>query len=241
MTVTSAVQTTARAWPPVAGCSPSALLLASLLAVAGSTQVDDLRSGLAVVGAELVLAPLAVRRWPDAVRRVVPGVLAATSLGASSWWIAGQSAPTALVAGLRILALVVPGSLLAAWVDPSRLGDELAQWLRLPARPVVAAVAAMQQLDALGEQWRTLERVRHVRGLGPSRWPWSQARHLAALTFALLVQTLRSSGRLAVAMDARGFADAGARTWAQPPRWSARDSVLVAVVAVVATLPVWAG
>ena len=235
------MRVTARAWPPVAGCSPSALLLASVLAVAGSTQVDDVRGGLVVLVAELLLAPLAVRRLPDAVRRLVPGVLAATSLGASSWWIAGQPAPTALVAGLRILALVVPGSLLAAWVDPSRLGDELAQWLRLPARPVVAAVAALQQLDALGEQWRTLDRVRHVRGLGPSRWPWSQARHLAALTFALLVQTLRRSGRLAVAMDARGFADARSRTWAQPPRWAPRDSALVALAAVVATLPAWAG
>ena len=235
------MRVTARAWPPVAGCSPSALLLASLLAVAGSTQVDDVRTGLAVLGAELALSPLAVRHWPDAVRRVVPGVLAATSLGASSWWIAGQPAPTALAAGLRILALIVPGSLLAAWVDPSRLGDELSQWLRLPARPVVAAVAAMQQLDALGEQWRTLDRVRHVRGLGPSRWPWSQVRHLAALTFALLVQTLRRSGRMAVAMDARGFADARVRTWAQPPHWASRDSLLVVVTAVVATLPVWAG
>ena len=235
------MKSTPRAWPPVVGCSPSALLLASLLTLVGSTQVDDVRSGLAVVAADLVLAPLAVRRWPDAVRRVVPGAVAAVSLGASSWWIAGQPAPTALAAGLRILALVVPGSLLAAWVDPSRLGDELAQWLRLPARPVVAAVAAMQQLDALGEQWRTLDRVRHVRGLGPSRWPWSQARHLAALTFALLVQTLRRSGRLAVAMDARGFAVAHRRTWARAPRWAARDSVLVVVAALVAALPLAAG
>ena len=225
------------AWPPTAGCSPLALLLASALAIVGSTQVDDVRSGLAMVGAELLLAPLAVRRPRDAVRRAAPGLVAATSLGASSWWIAGQPPDTAVAAGLRILALVLPGSLLAAWVDPSRLGDELAQWLRLPARPVVAAVAAMQQLDALGEQWRTLDRVRHVRGLGPSRWPWSRARHVASLTFALLVQTLRRSGQLAVAMDARGFASAHQRSWAQPPTWRTRDTALVVVAAGVALVP----
>ena len=225
-------------WPPTARCSPLALLLASALAIVGSTQVDDVRNGLVMVGAELLLAPLAVRRVGDAVRRALPGLVAATSLGASGWWIAGQPPETALTAGLRILALVLPGSLLAAWVDPSRLGDELAQWLRLPARPVVASVASLQQLDSLGEQWRTLDRVRHVRGLGPTRWPWSRARHVASLTFALLVQTLRRAGQLSVAMDARGFAVAQQRSWAQPPTWRARDTVLVVVSVGLGLLPV---
>ena len=228
-------------WPPTARCSPLALLVASALAIVGSTQVHTVRAGLAMVGAELLLAPLAVRHIGDAVRRVLPGLVAATSLGASSWWIAGQPPETAVTAGLRILALVLPGSLLAAWVDPSRFGDELAQWLRLPARPVVAAVAALQQLDSLGEQWRTLVRVRHARGLGPSRWPWSRARHVASLTFALLVQTLRRAGQLAVAMDARGFATAHQRSWAQPPTWRARDTVLVVVAVGIAMVPSTSG
>lgn len=226
-----------RAWPPVAGCSPSALLAASALAVVGSTQVHDVAGGVAMVCAEVLLAPLAVRRVSDAVRRTLPGLVAAVSLGASSWWLAGRPASTALTAGLRILALVLPGAVLAAWVDPSRFGDELAQWLRLRARPVVAVVAAMQQVETLAVQWRTLDRVRHVRGLGPSRLPWSRARHVAALTFALLVQTLRRSGGLALAMDARGFAAAHHRSWAELAVWRARDTVLVLVLAAVAAVP----
>ncbi len=228
-------------WPPVRGCSPTALLAAAALPLLGSTRVDDLRSGLAMVGLELLLAPLAVRRVPDAARRLLPGIVAAGSLGASSWWLAGQSATTAVVAALRILALVVPGVLLAAWADPSRLGDELAQWWRLPARPVVAAVASLQRLDALGEQWRTLDRVRHVRGLGPGRSPVARVRHVGALTFALLVQTLRSSADLAVAMDARGFAEATRRSWAEPPVWRRRDTLLVAVSAMVGAVPLLTG
>ncbi len=227
-------------WPPLARCSPLALLGAAALTVLGSTQVHDVRSGLAMVGAELVLAPLAVRRPAQALRRLVPGLVAAASLGASSWWLAGNDGPTAVAAGLRILALVLPASLLAAWVDPSRLGDELGQWLRLPARAVVASVAAMQQLEELGSAWTTLDRVRHVRGLGPSRAPWSQARHVSALTFALLVHTLRRSGRLALAMDVRGFATAQRRTWAEPPRWRGRDTLLVAAASAVAVVPLLA-
>lgn len=240
-TTTATVTPAATAWPPVRGCSPTALLLAAALTLLGSTRVDDLRSGLVMVGLELLLAPLVVRRVPDAARRLVPGAVAACSLGASSWWLAGQPVGVAVVAALRILALVVPGVLLAAWADPSRLGDELAQWWRLPARPVVAAVAALQRLDALGEQWRTLGRVRHVRGLGPGRSPVARARHVGALTFALLVQTLRSSGDLAAAMDARGFALAAGRSWAEPPVWRRRDTVLVVVAAVVGAAPLLAG
>ena len=224
-------------WPPSARCSPLALLLAAGLAVVGSTQVHDVRDGLAMVGVELLLGPLAVVRPGAALRRLVPGLVAAVSLGASSWWLAGNDSATALAAGLRILALVLPASLLAAWVDPSRLGDELPQWLRLPARAVVASVAALQQLEELSTTWTTLDRVRHVRGLGPTRSPWSRARHVGSLTFALLVHTLRRSGQLALAMDARGFATAHRRTWARAPRWASRDTVLVALAALVAVTP----
>lgn len=62
--------------------------------------------------------------------------------------------------------------------------------------------------------------ARRVRGLGPGRKPIARGRHVAALTFGLLVATLRSSGRMAVAMDARGFATARHRTWAEPATWS---------------------
>jgi energy-coupling factor transporter transmembrane protein EcfT len=214
-----------------------ALLLAAALAVVGSTQVHDVRDGLAMVGVELLLAPLAVVRPGTALRRLVPGLVAAASLGASSWWLAGNDPQTALAAGLRILALVLPASLVAAWVDPSRLGDELAQWLRLPARAVVASVAALQQLEELSTTWTSLDRVRHVRGLGPTRSPWSRGRHVGSLTFALLVHTLRRSGQLALAMDARGFATAHRRTWARAPHWGGRDTVLVALAALVAATP----
>lgn len=229
-----------RPWPPARTCSPLALLVAAALGVVASTQVDDVRTGLVLVAAELVLAPLAVGRPTQALRRLVPGTFAAVSLGASSWWFAGQPPTTAVTAGLRILALVVPASLLAAWIDPSRLGDELAQWLRLPARPVVASVAALQQLEELGTAWTTLDRVRHVRGLGPTRAPWSRVRHVGSLTFALLVHTLRRSGQLALAMDARAFATAQRRTWARAPQWHRRDTVLVALAALVALTPLLA-
>jgi energy-coupling factor transport system ATP-binding protein len=49
----------------------------------------------------------------------------------------------------------------------------------------------------------------------------------------LLVRTLHAAAELAVAMDARGFATARARSWWLPAPWRWRDTLLVAL----ATLP----
>jgi energy-coupling factor transport system permease protein len=54
---------------------------------------------------------------------------------------------------------------------------------------------------------------------------------------ALLVSTLRTSGRMSVAMDARGFAGAHRRTWAEPAPWGFGDTVLLLVGGALAVLP----
>ena len=86
----------------------------------------------------------------------------------------------------------------------------------------------------MGEQ---LDRSRRVRGLGPGRNPIARIRHVGALTFGLLVATLRSSARMAVAMDARGFATASRRSWAEPARWTRYDSAVLAGAVGFAALP----
>jgi energy-coupling factor transporter transmembrane protein EcfT len=69
--------------------------------------------------------------------------------------------------------------------------------------------------------------------------PVARARHLADVTFALLVQSLRQAGRMAVAMEARGFsAGAGRRTWAEPAPWTRFDSAVVALGLAVTGIPV---
>lgn len=225
-------------WPPAARCGPLAILLVSLLAVVGSVFVRDWRVGLVTLAAQLALAPLTVRRVRRSAGRLVPGLVAAVSIGWSSWLLGGHDLATGFTAGLRILVLVVPGALLTVYLDPSRLGDDLGQRLRLPARPVVATVAALQRVEDLGRVWAEAAWARRVRGLGPGRSLVGRLREAAALTFALLVQSIRQAGRMAVAMDARGFAGAKRRTWAEPARWTGADSVLVILGAVTAALPV---
>ena len=98
----------------------------------------------------------------------------------------------------------------------------------------VATAAALQRVQSFAAIWGELGRARRVRGLGVSwRAPSTVLAHLGALTMGLLVRTLHAAADLAVAMDARGFATAGARSWWMPAPWRWRDTLLVAV----ATLP----
>ena len=172
---------------------------------------------------------------------MLPGLVAALSVGWSTWFIAGHDVDAALTVALRVLVIVVPSAVLVPWIDPDALGDHLAQRLRLPDRPVVATSAALQRVHSFGEIWRELGRARRIRGLGVSwRRPGTVMAHLGALTLGLLVRTLRAAADLAVAMDARGFATARSRTWWMPAPWRWRDTALLAlgalplVVAVVA-------
>jgi energy-coupling factor transport system permease/ATP-binding protein len=226
-----------RGWPPAARCGPLAILAVALLAVLGSVFVRDWRVGLIALGVQVVFAPLAIRSLRATARRLVPGLVAALSIGWSSWLLGGHQLTTGVTAALRIGVLVIPGALLTVHLDPSRLGDDLAQRLRLPARPVVAAVAALQRLEELATVWSEVSWARRVRGLGATRSPISRIREAAHVTFALLVQTIRRAGRMAVAMDARGFAAAHQRSWAEPSRWGRSDTVLLLIGLVVAAIP----
>ncbi|MGZ4635116.1 energy-coupling factor transporter transmembrane component T family protein, partial [Oryzihumus sp.] len=217
---------------------PLSVLLASALLLAGAPFIRDLRTALVALAAELALAPFVLGRTHTPLRSLAPGLLAVVSVGFSNWLLSvDHSWASGATAGLRVAFFVLPGVALAARIDPSALGDHLAQRVHLPARPVIAAVAALQRFDALGSTWDQLARTHRVRGLAPGRSPVARARHLSALTFALLVQTLRQAGRMAVAMEARGFSRGGGRTWAEAAPWTAADTAMTALGLAVAGIP----
>jgi len=221
---------------------PLSLLLASLFLITGATFISDLRTALIACGFEIALAPmvLGVGRLPW--QKMLPGLFAVASVSFSNWLLSpGREVSTGALAGLRVAFFVLPGVLLASRIDPSALGDHCGQRLRLPARPVVAAVAALHRFEGLGEHWAQLARIRRVRGLGPDGSPLGRARSIGALTFGLLIETLRQAGRMAVAMEARGFsaavASTGGRTWAEPAPWKPVDSLMLATGLAVAGIP----
>lgn len=210
---------------------PLSLLAGCLLPAVGAAAIDNATIGLWGVGLEVLLCALIVRDWTGALRRLAFGALAAGSIAFTTWLYGGHHVEEATAAACRILYLVVPSALLTSLIDPSTLGDHLAQRLRLPARLVVSCVAALQRIDSLGETWAQVGRARRARGLGMDGSPARRLRGSAGSAFALLVVSMRQAGNLAVAMDARGFARAHRRTWAEPAQWRWADSaVLLAAI-----------
>jgi energy-coupling factor transport system permease protein len=216
---------------------PLSRLAACLLPVAGALAIDDTRQGLVC----LVVAVLALGWLVHDLRstgfRLMFGLLAAGSILVSTWLYGGRHLDEAGGAGLRILYIVLPAALLSPSIRPSSLGDHLAQRLHLPARAVVAATAALQRLDNTVEQWQTIQRARRSRGLGLDGRPIRRLRGATAGAFALLVVSLRQTTSTTVAMDARGFAGATRRTWAEPAPWTWADTAVLALALGLAVLP----
>ena len=235
--------------PPAGRCNPLTLLGVALLAALGSFAVDTALTGVLTLAATVLLAPLAVRRGVvrAALLRLAPVGLAALSVGWSTLLLnaAGPFSPgSGAVAArevVRVLCLVVPGALLVGLLRPSSLGDALGQRLRLPARPVVAATAALLRLDDFARTWRRMAETRHVRGLAPGRSPAGRVRQAWSLTIGLLVQAFRSAQVLSVAMDARGFAAVHRRTYALPSTFGRRDGVALLAGLLLLVLPVVLG
>ena len=218
---------------------PLALMLGALVAIPAAVLPGHWHTSLLVLAAQVVLAVVALAAVPGAgprpsgrVRRVaarmLPGLLGALSVGWSTWLLGGHDTTTAVTAALRVLIIVLPSAVLLPLVDPDRLGDHLAQRLRMPSRPVVALAAALQRVHTFGEVWSEISLARRVRGLGlDRRRPVALVRDLGMVTFGLLVRTLRMAADLAVAMDARGFASASRRTWFAPAPWRRADTLVV--------------
>jgi energy-coupling factor transporter transmembrane protein EcfT len=216
---------------------PLSLLAGCLFPVVGAFAVVTPRIGLITVTVEALTLSWLLRDPRATALRCGVGLVAAATLALSTWLYAGRDVDTTLAAALRILCIVVPAAILSPLIGPSELGDHLSQRLRLPARPVAGAVAALQRVEGLSEQWSQILQARRARGVGIDGGPARRARGLAGAAFALLVAAMRQTGQLAMAMDARGFATAQQRTWAMPAPWRVGDSVLLAIAFCLAVLP----
>ena len=237
--------------------NPVARVLALLVATTPLLiTIDPVSVGVALA-LELSLIPLSGVSARSFLLKATP-LLVAAPLGALSmllyaapgghvYWSFGPAAISdhsmwlALGIALRMCALVIPAIALLDRIDPTDMGDGLAQILHLPARPVLAALAGARMTSLMAADWKALERARRARGVGDA----SRIRSFLRGSFSLLVFALRRSGKLATTMEARGFGASGARTWARPSRLRAADAALMAVAIAVPTialaLSVWAG
>lgn len=241
----------------LARTNPVARVLALLVATTPLLiTIDPLSAGVALA-LELALMPLSGVSARSFFLKATPLLLAAplgalsmllyASPGGTVYWQFGPAAISdhsmwlALGIGLRMCAIVMPAIALLDRIDPTDMGDGLAQILHLPARPVLAALAGARMTSLMAADWKALERARRARGVGDA----SRIRSFLRGSFSLLVFALRRSGKLATTMEARGFGAAGKRTWARVSRLRAADAVLmvvaIALPAIALAASIWAG
>lgn len=203
-----------------------------------------------VVAARMSLKTLALRMTPILVAAPLASLsmlLYAKPEGSQIFWSFGPAMISErsemLAAGilLRVLALGMPAILLLSRIDPTDMADGFAQVLRLPARPVVASLAAVRMTGLMMADWKALEQARRTRGIGDAQKIVSAARG----SFALLVFALRRSAKLSLTMEARGFGAPWPRTWARESRLGGADFLMLAaavgVPVIALSVAVWTG
>jgi energy-coupling factor transport system permease protein len=140
--------------------------------------------------------------------------------------------------GLRVCVAATAGVLGFATTDPTDLADALMQQVRAPARFTIGALAALRLMPLLGAEWRQIASARRARGLEGGWHPLRRARLFASTMFTLLVGAIRRAGRLAAAMDARGFDSEIPRTHARKQRMRRADWALIGAGALVCAVAV---
>lgn len=235
---------------PIAGLNPVAKLGAALLIALPLVLTIDPVSALVALVLELPLllaAGLGPREfWTRTLPVWIAAPLAGVTIalyGATSgevyaeWFVVRVSEGSltlAVATVLRILAIGLPAVVLFVTVDPTDLADGLAQLLRLPARFVLGALAALRLLALIGDDWRALSLARRARGVADT----GRVRRAVGMAFALFVLSIRRGSALATAMEARGFGAPGPRTWARASRFGWREWMLLLVGATISATAV---
>lgn len=248
MTMTLAPVCDAQA--PIARVNPVAKLAAVTAVSTTALIASDWLTPLLLLAALLAAVPFSGIRIGELVRRlrwlwaaaaivvVVNAVFAAEQTGRvlidfGPFYIGSDALLDGAAIGLRVCVAATAGVLGFATTDPTDLADALTQQLRAPARFTLGALAALRLMPLLAAEWRQITSARRARGLEGGWNPVRRVRLFASTMFALLVGAIRRAGRLASAMDARGFDSEIPRTYAREQRMHPADWVVIVVALLV--------
>lgn len=237
---------------PLAGVNPVAKVAATIpLSIALVLTLDPVSAGVAIICelivftavglGPLVWSPRTLPVWIAAPLTGLSMVLYGEPSGQTFWEfglinVSEGSLQIGLATMTRVIAIALPAVVLFLTIDPTDLADGLAQTLRLPARFVLGALAALRLVGSSIDDWRTLSLARRARGVADS----GVIRRSLGQAFALLVLAIRRGGTLATAMEARAFGAPGERTWARRATFGGVEWIVIAVGCLVAAVAVTA-
>lgn len=233
---------------PLASVNPVAKVAATIpLSIVLILTLDVVSASVAIVCEILVFtmvglggllwSPRTLPVWIAAPLTGISMVLYGAPSGATLWdfgliHVTEGSVQIGLATTARVIAIALPAVVLFLTIDPTDLADGLAQTLRLPARFVLGALAALRLVGSSVDDWRTLNLARRARGIADRG---VIVRSLGQ-AFSLLVLSIRRGSTLATAMEARGFGADAERTWARQAQFGGVEWVVIAVGCLVAAL-----
>ena len=160
---------------------------------------------------------------------------AATALELGPLRITVPALSGALALGLRLVAIALTSVLVFGPGEVTGLADSLVQQAHLPDRFAYGGVAALGLVPLLAADWEATSVARRLRGLDAGH-VWSRLMGVGGRLLTLLVSAIRRGGRMALAMDARGFDSGRPRSRYRPVRLGPRDALVLVGAAAVAAL-----
>lgn len=130
----------------------------------------------------------------------------------------------ALALSSRILAYAGLGSFFVLSTDPEEFVSSLIHQCRLPAKFGYGMLAAFHLVPGMQREYDNIRLAFRVRGV--------KIRKISGgVIFAMLVNCIRWSDNVAMAMESRGFSDGRGRTYHEVPRVKIRDILFFALCA----------
>jgi energy-coupling factor transport system permease protein len=220
---------------PLSRTHPLARIAAGFIVMLGLFITVDVVTS-AVVIAALGIAIAASGLPPRTLAlRAVPLLVSAAGIGFFNALAGTTGVAGGVAIALRLVAISIAGVLAIATVDPTDLADALVQHLHASPRFVVGALAAFRLFPLFSREWDTIGLARRARGIEADR---SFGRLIAfpGRALGLLIAAIRRATRLALAMDARGFASRSCRSLARPRAFARGDVAVVLAAVLVVTV-----
>ena len=212
--------------------NPATKLVAALVAVALGLTLPAWGAGVIAV-ATVLLAAAAHRLRALAVvfLALLPVQLSAVAINAV--FPAGGNRAFGLLTSIRLLAVVLPPSLLFLTTAPDRLLADL-EVRGLPPAAAFVVAAALGAVPRMRERAQRVGEALRTRGLDTEGSVAARLRGVAPLGAAMVQGTLAEVEDRTLALEVRGFRSASRRTVLRPPPDSAAERALRAALLAVA-------
>ncbi len=156
--------------------------------------------------------------------------------------ISEESIAAAQLLGSKALVIGIVSLLLLLTTPPVLLLYSFMQQLRMPAKYMYAAMAAIRMIPMIIEEVQIRSRALKVRRVTYPRGPRGLFRRLQLYTVPLVAQSIRRAQRVAVAMEAKQFQLERARTYYYVTGYSRLDLLLLGYAAGILLLAgLWIG